>query len=126
MRVLTVEDDPDSREMLEIVLRSQGAEVVGVSSVREALQVLNNNRWKPEVLVSDLGMPEEDGYDLIREVRSRVAEEGGALPAIAITGYTGNDESERALRAGYQTHLTKPVNWNDLVKNILGLTRNGR
>jgi signal transduction histidine kinase/integral membrane sensor domain MASE1/CheY-like chemotaxis protein len=126
LRVLTVEDDPDSLEMLEIVLRSQGAEVVGVSSVREALQVLNNNRWKPEVLVSDLGMPEEDGYDLIREVRSRVAEEGGALPAIAITGYTGKDETERALGAGYQTHLTKPVNWNDLVKNILGLTRNGR
>jgi signal transduction histidine kinase/integral membrane sensor domain MASE1/CheY-like chemotaxis protein len=125
LRVLTVEDDPDSREMLELVLRSQGAEVVSVSSVQEALQVLSDNGWKPELLVSDLGMPEEDGYDLMRKLRSRTAEQGGNLPAIAITGYAGQEESERALAAGYQMQLTKPVNWNDLIKTIVMLTRNG-
>jgi len=125
LRVLTVEDESDSREMLELVLRSQGAEVVSVSSVREALQVLNNNGWKPDVLVSDLGMPEEDGYDLIRKLRSRTPEQGGELPAIAITGYAGQEEAERSLAAGYQIQLTKPVNWNDLIKTLVMLTRNG-
>lgn len=125
LRVLTVEDDSDSREMLELVLRSQGAEVVSVSSVHEALQILNNNGWKPDVLLSDLGMPDEDGYHLIRKVRSRTAAEGGMLPAIAITGYAGQEEIERALAAGYQTQLTKPVNWNDLVKTLVMLRRSG-
>jgi signal transduction histidine kinase/integral membrane sensor domain MASE1/CheY-like chemotaxis protein len=125
LRVLTVEDESDSREMLELVLRAQGAEVVSVSSVREALQVLNSSGWKPDVLVSDLGMPEEDGYDLIRIVRAQSAEQGGDLPAIAVTGYAGQEEIERALAAGYHAELTKPVNWNDLVKILLTVTRNG-
>ena len=124
-RILAVEDDADSREMLETVLRSRGAEVVSVSSVSEALQVLDSNGWQPEVLVSDLGMPDEDGYDLIRKLRSRVAEEGGRLPAIAITGYAGKEESERTLKAGYQSQLTKPVDWNELIKTISLLSRDG-
>jgi len=123
LRILTVEDEADSREMLEMILRSRGAEVVSVSSVREALHVLNSNGWKPDVLVSDLGMPEEDGYDLIRKLRARAPEECGALPAIAITGYAGKEESKRALDAGYQTQLSKPVNWNDLIETIALLTR---
>jgi len=123
LRILTVEDDADSREMLEMVLRARGAEVVSVSSVREAVQVLNANGWKPQVLVSDLGMPEEDGYDLIRKLRSRAPEECGQLPAIAITGYAGEEESRRALGAGYQTQLAKPVNWNELIKTIVALAR---
>jgi signal transduction histidine kinase/integral membrane sensor domain MASE1/CheY-like chemotaxis protein len=126
VRVLTVEDDSDSREMLELVLRSRGAEVVSVSSVPEALQVLNSNGWKPEVLVSDLGMPDQDGYDLIRTLRSRSSEDGGQIPAIAITGYAGHDEGERAVAAGYQIQLSKPVNWNEVVKTIVTLARNGR
>lgn len=125
LRILTVEDDADSREMLEMVLRSQGAEVVSVSSVREALQVLNSNGWKPDLLVSDLGMPDEDGYDLIKQLRSGAIVGCAKLPAIAITGYAGKEEGERALGAGYQTQLTKPVNWNELIKTILSLTRNG-
>jgi signal transduction histidine kinase/integral membrane sensor domain MASE1/CheY-like chemotaxis protein len=126
LRILTVEDDADSREMLEMVLRSQGAEVVSVSSVREALQVLNSNGWKPNLLVSDLGMPDEDGYDLISKLRSGATAGGVELPAIAITGYAGKEEGERALGAGYQSQLTKPVNWNELISSILNLTRNGR
>jgi signal transduction histidine kinase/integral membrane sensor domain MASE1/CheY-like chemotaxis protein len=126
LRILTVEDDADSREMLEMVLRSQGAEVVSVSSVREAVQILNSNGWKPNLLVSDLGMAYEDGYDLIKKLRSGAIAEGAELPAIAVTGYAGKEEGERALAAGYQAQLTKPVNWNDLIKSILSLTRNGR
>jgi CheY-like chemotaxis protein len=125
LRVLAVEDEQDSREMLELVLRSQGAEVVSVGSVAEAMQVLNNNGWQPQLLVSDLGMPDEDGYDLIRKVRARTAKEGGRLPAIAITGYAGQDENARALSAGYQTQLSKPVNWSDLVNTIMSVMRNG-
>lgn len=126
LRLLTVEDDADSREMLEMVLRARGAEVVSVSSVREALKVLQSPGWKPDLLVSDLGMPEQDGYDLIRKLRSGAATARADLPAIAITGYAGKEEGERALGAGYQTQITKPVDWNELIKSILSLTRNGR
>lgn len=97
VRILAVEDDQDSREMIELVLRSQGADVVSVGSVREALKVLERKEWKPEVLVSDLGMPEEDGYDLVRRLRSQPAEENSHIPAIAITGYAGNEEAARSL-----------------------------
>ena len=125
VRILAVEDDTDSREMLEMVLRSQGAEVISVSSVQDAFQILNRPEWKPEVLVSDLGMPEEDGYDLIKKLRARPAHDGGAIPAIAITGYAGNEEGKRALQAGFQRHLTKPVNWSQLVETIATLAKNG-
>jgi CheY-like chemotaxis protein len=118
LRILTVEDDPDSREMLEMILRSKGADVAAVGSVYEALQILKEKEWRPEVLVSDLGMPDEDGYDLIKKIRSMTVEEGGQVPAIALTGYAGKDEGERALRAGYQLHLTKPVDWSHLVETI--------
>jgi CheY-like chemotaxis protein/anti-sigma regulatory factor (Ser/Thr protein kinase) len=122
IRILTVDDDADSRYMLEMGLRSHGADVAAVGSVREALDVLNRSDWRPSLLLSDLGMPEEDGYDLIRKVRSRTAEDGGQLPAIALTGYAGKEEGARALQAGYQVHLSKPVNWTDLMRSILAFT----
>ena len=120
VRILAVEDDPDSRDMLDMVLRSHGAEVVSVGSVREALKVLNGP-WRPEVLVSDLGMPEQDGYDLIRELRS--LDGSSEIPAIAITGYAGNEEGKLALEAGFQKHLTKPVNWEELVETIAAFAK---
>lgn len=123
LRVLAVDDDPDSRRMLEALLKSQGADVVSVGSVREALDVLKGNDWKPTILLSDLGMPDEDGYDLIRELRGRANNDLNGITAIAITGYAGNDERERALNAGYQAHLTKPLDWGDLMKAIRGLAR---
>ena len=121
LRILAVEDDPDSREMLEMVLKSQGAEVVSASSVKAALRVLENNGWQPQILVSDLGMPDLDGYDLVRKVRSDPGLQH--LPAIAITGYAGNEEGKRAVEAGFQKHLTKPVNWRELLDTIVELTR---
>jgi CheY-like chemotaxis protein len=120
VRILAVEDDSDSREMLDMVLRSQGAEVISVGSVREALKVLNE-RWGPQVLVSDIGMPEQDGYDLIRELRS--LDGSSEIPAIAITGYAGNEEGKLALEAGFQKHLTKPVDWKELIETIAMFAR---
>lgn len=119
MKILIVEDDSDSRQMLEMVLKSRGAEVSAVGSVREAMAVLNKKEWQPALLLSDLGMPEEDGYDLIRKIRSRSVEEGGELPAIALSGYAGREEGERALNAGYQVHLSKPVDLGELMKAIV-------
>ena len=120
MRILAVDDDADSREMLEMVLKSQGANVVSVSGVKDALTVLQSNGWKPQILISDLGMPELDGYDLIREIRSGSVVQN--LPAIAITGYAGNEEGKRALDAGFQKHLAKPVNWRELIDSIVELS----
>jgi signal transduction histidine kinase/integral membrane sensor domain MASE1/CheY-like chemotaxis protein len=119
LRILAVDDDSDSRDMIEMILNSYGADVVSVGTVREALDVMKRKEWKPELLLSDLGMPNEDGYDLIRNVRSTEEHGEDALPAIAITGYAENQESERALDAGFHAHLTKPVDWNELVKTII-------
>ena len=117
-RILSVEDDPDARAMLDTVLKDQGAEVISVSSVSEALEVLSNKESLPRVLISDLGMPVNDGYDLIREVRSRTSDLGGEIPAIAVSGYAANEDIQRALSAGYQVHLKKPVNSEELIESI--------
>jgi PAS domain S-box-containing protein len=122
LRVLIVDDDADSREVLVALLALSAAEVRSAGSVREALETLTD--WRPDVLVSDIGMPGRDGYDLIQEVRSRGAEEGGQIPAIALTGYAAVQDGERAKSAGYQTHMAKPVEPLLLVKVIASLGRN--
>jgi CheY-like chemotaxis protein len=125
LSILVVDDDADSRNMLKMALRSQGADVATAASVREALATLDRQDWRPALLLSDLGMPEEDGYDLIRLLRARTIEDGGQLPAIALTGYAGKEEGERTLKEGYQAHLSKPVDWAELIKTIASLTQNG-
>ncbi len=119
IRVLVVDDDFDSREVLAALLSLRGAEARSAGSVREALEALTE--WRPDVLVSDIGMPGEDGYDLIRKIRLRRSEEGGEIPAIALTGYAAAHEGDRALSAGYHTHLAKPVEPRHLVKIIASL-----
>ena len=126
LSILVVDDDADSRKMLEMALRSQGANVATAASVREALAALDRQDWRPALLLSDLGMPEEDGYDLIRILRARTVEDGGQLPAIALTGYAGKEEGEKTLKEGYQAHLSKPVDWAELIRTIASLTQNGR
>jgi len=116
--ILVVDDDTDSRNMLEMALRSQGADVTAAASVREALAALDRKDWRPALLLSDLGMPEQDGYDLIRLVRARTVEDGGQLPAIALTGYAGKEEGAKTLKEGYQAHLSKPVDWSNLIRTI--------
>ena len=119
-RILLVEDDLDTQELLKTVLRGNGADVAVVSSSAEALEAVQ--RVKPDVIVSDIGMAGENGYDLIRKIRSLEPELGGRIPAIALTAYAGTSDRRRALLAGFQTHLSKPVDAAELVAVIVSLT----
>ena len=116
LRVLVVDDDPETLDMLKFLLAQCGAEVTTATSVREALRVLEHSRIN--VLVSDLAMPDEDGYDLIRQVRKRAREGGANMPAIALSAYTGSEDRERALAAGFQLHLGKPIVPAELVSAL--------
>ena len=119
IRILVVDDDGDTREMLRTILQEFGADVTTASSARVAMDLLPT--WKPNVLVSDIGMPEEDGYVLIKKVRGLSSEEGGDLPAIALTGYVGVEERMRALEAGYQMFVPKPLDVGELAITIVSL-----
>ncbi|HEX8235017.1 MAG TPA: ATP-binding protein [Abditibacteriaceae bacterium] len=107
IRVLVVEDEPDTRDVLRTVLQQCGSQVVTADSAAEAMRVLG--KWKPHVLVSDIGMPSQDGYALIKQVRALDAEHGGRVPAIALTAYAKEEDRTRALSAGFQMHVAKPV-----------------
>src|SRR6266545_1513448 len=107
LRVLLVDDEPDARELLSLMLMSYEAEVRTCASAPEALQTLDE--WRPDVLVSDIGMPVEDGYELIRKIRAREPERGGLILAVALTAYARDEDARRAIEAGYQAHVPKPV-----------------
>jgi CheY-like chemotaxis protein/anti-sigma regulatory factor (Ser/Thr protein kinase) len=124
IRVLVVEDDAEGREVLAALLEVDGANVTSVRSVREALDALDTTR--PDVIVSDIGMPDEDGYTFIRRLRSRAAERGGAIPVIALTGYVTPEDKARLLAVGFQAHLRKPVDPDELVVAIASLTADGQ
>jgi PAS domain S-box-containing protein len=116
--VLLVEDDPDNREVLRTLLEQHHAEVAATGSADEALQMMPSLR--PTVLVSDIGLPEIDGYELIRRVR-QIDSEAGGVPAIALTAHASSDDRTRALRAGYQAHIAKPVSPGELVATVASL-----
>ena len=120
LRVLLVEDDDDGREYFSYVLEHRGAAVTAVGSSATALAALD--RECPDVLVSDIGMPGEDGYTLIRRVR---ALEGApaAVPAIALTAYARTEDQAKAIHAGFQSHLAKPVEPIELVAMVESLAR---
>ncbi len=119
LRIVSVDDDPSTREMLREALARAGASVVSAASAQEALATLQSMR--PDVLVSDIGLPDQDGYDLIRQVRALTAEAGGDTPAIALTGYARAQDQQAVLSAGYQAFLAKPVNLHDLMGIIVEL-----
>ena len=119
LRVLAVDDEPDTREMLKAVLEQYGADVMTAASAREAFEGLPG--FKPDVLVCDIGMPAEDGHNLISKVRALDPKHGGETPAIALTGYVRVDERARALEAGYQMFVPKPVEATELVSMIASL-----
>jgi len=121
LHVLVVEDHPDSRELMSTVLEQAGASVTAVTSVKEAFQVLKTR--PPDALVSDIGLPDEDGYALIRRLRRREAKYGGFLPAVALTGYVRDEDRARVLAAGYQAHVPKPVEAAVLTAAVAALTR---
>ncbi len=122
LRILLVEDNDDSREMLEFMFSQQNIEVTAVASVAEALEAFN--RVPPDILISDIGMPDEDGYALIRKVRQLAPEQGGLIPAIALTGYASVQDRDLALEAGYQEHFSKPIDINGLVELVKSLVNN--
>lgn len=107
LRVLVVDDEYDTREVLGAMLSRYGAETRAAESAPEAIRLLVE--WEPDVLVSDIGMPGEDGYQLIAKVRALPVERGGAIPAIALTAYASGQDRQRALSNGFQTHLAKPI-----------------
>jgi CheY-like chemotaxis protein len=120
VRVLLVEDNDDSREMLKVLFARSNLQITAVASSAEALAALDRTNF--DLLVSDIGMPDEDGYALLRKIRALPAERGGLIPAVALTGYASLQDRALALAAGYQAHLSKPVDIDellDLVKNIL-------
>lgn len=124
LHILVVEDDADGRELMSTVIERAGARATTVASVRAALQALESAQ--PDALVSDIGLPNEDGFALIRQIRAREAERGGFLPAVALTGYVHEDERKRVLAAGFQVHVPKPVDLADLMAAIASVTRDAR
>ena len=116
IRVLVVEDEPDTCEFLDRFLRGYGAEVVLARSAAEALSRLSDE--KVDIVISDIGLPEVDGYDLMSRIRQLPASAGGAVPAIALTAYARTEDRTRAFRAGYQAHLAKPIEPAELVATI--------
>jgi PAS domain S-box-containing protein len=119
LKVLVVDDEVDTRELLSVVLGRCGAEVTTAGSAVEALDLLEHSR--PDVLVSDIGMAGEDGYELIRKVRVLPAEKGGKVPAVALTAYARTEDRLRVLRSGYQMHIPKPVEVTELVAIVANL-----
>ncbi|HEX8144609.1 MAG TPA: PAS domain S-box protein [Pyrinomonadaceae bacterium] len=120
VRILIVDDEEDARIILTLIVERCGASVRAVRSAREALAALRE--FKPHILVSDIGMPDEDGYTLIKKVRALKPEEGGKIPAIALTAYAREEDRMRALLAGFQVHIPKPVNPAELIAVVGGLT----
>jgi CheY-like chemotaxis protein len=116
LRILVVDDDADGRTLTSLVLTQAGASVKAVGSVREALQLLEGER--PDVLVSDIGLSDDDGFALIRQIRQYETERGGFLPAVALTGFARAEDRARSMAAGFQAHVQKPVDPVDLVKAI--------
>jgi CheY-like chemotaxis protein len=117
--IMVVDDDGDSRSFMCQLLEDRGASVVSAESTSDALTSFTQAR--PDVLVSDIGMPDEDGYTLIRRVRELPEGEGGGIPAIALTAYVRPEDARAAIVAGYQRHLSKPVAVTDLVATIAEL-----
>jgi PAS domain S-box-containing protein len=119
LKVLVVDDEADTRELIREVLKECGSEVVMSCSAAEALEALEQHQ--PDILISDLGMPDEDGYSLISKIRSLPPERGGQIPAAALTAYARTEDRMRVLRSGFQFHLPKPVDSAELVTVVASL-----
>jgi CheY-like chemotaxis protein len=119
LRALVVDDDRDARELVTEVLRSRGMEVTTAASADEGLAALDLD--VPDIILSDIAMPDHDGYDLIRQVRQRSSERGGLVPAVALTAYARPEDTQRSLSSGFQLHLAKPVDVDYLVSVVASL-----
>jgi CheY-like chemotaxis protein len=124
VRVFVVDDEDDTRDLMTVVLKQHGAEVKSFGTAPEALAAIEDAR--PDVLVSDIGMPHEDGYSLIKKLRRHENQDLGTLPALALTAYASVEDRRRALDAGFQLHLAKPVYPDQLVEAVASLAgKNG-
>jgi CheY-like chemotaxis protein len=121
LKIVVVDDEPDARGLLRRLLEDCDAEVVAAASADEAIDLVKRHR--PDVLVSDIGMPGEDGYSLIRRLRQLAANEGGATPAVALTAYARADDRINVVLAGFQHHLSKPVEPAELIAIVASLAR---
>lgn len=121
LKVLVVDDEADMRDLVTFILQHNGAQVKAVASANEALEAINKSL--PDILISDVGMPEVDGYMLMRQIRCLKPEKGGKIPAIALTAYAGDINERQAFSAGFQKHLAKPIEPDLLVQTILSLTK---
>jgi CheY-like chemotaxis protein len=119
LRILVVDDDLDLRESLTMLLEIYGASVTAVGSAREALEALSHE--VPDVLLSDLAMPGQDGYELIRQIRALPPDRGAQIPAAAITARAGAEDRHRALAEGFDVHVPKPVSGQDLLAVVARL-----
>lgn len=124
LNILIVEDDTDSGEVLELFLTQSGAKAAYTESAQKAMKVIENKRGEaPDVIISDLAMPEEDGYSLINRIRSLPSQKGGQIPAIALSAFASNDNKKKAFEAGFQKYHTKPFEPDLLIKEILELVK---
>jgi signal transduction histidine kinase/ActR/RegA family two-component response regulator len=122
VRILVVEDDNDSREVLQLFLEQMGAKVESVSSAKEAFNVFHRTiRSLPEVMISDLAMPEEDGYSLIKRIRKLPPEYGGRIPALALSAFSTNESKQRALECGFDQYSSKPFEPELITRDVLDL-----
>ena len=121
LRVLVVDDEADAREIVSAILGQAGAEVATAASVPQAIDLID--QWMPDVLISDIGMPKEDGYDLIRKVRARSSDKRGQIPAIALTAYARTQDRLKVLSAGYQMHVPKPIEPIELATVVASLAK---
>jgi len=119
LRVMVVEDDPDTLSMLQLVLDKFGAVIMTATSTTEALDILD--RWTPDALISDLAMPDRDGYELIAQLRTREKKRGGRIPAVAFSAYARSEDHKRSLEAGFDVHIPKPINPAELADIVAGL-----
>jgi len=125
VRALVIDDENDARELLKAALKHYGADVIAVSSAAEAYTLItaNPSQERPDVMVTDIGMPDEDGYSLIRRVREWEWASGAYIPAVALTAYGRAEDRMRALKAGFQMHVAKPVDPDELVIVITSLVK---
>ncbi len=120
VNVLVVDDEQDARELIESILLQSGARVWTAGTADEGLAIIEAQR--PDIIVSDIGMPSKDGYEFIREVRGLGLLAGGRTPAIALTAFARSEDRTRAMIAGYQVHISKPIEPGELVATVASLT----
>jgi CheY-like chemotaxis protein len=116
LRILVVDDQADARDLISRVLQECGADVTTAATANEALAI--TEALRPDVLVSDIGMPDADGFELLRRVRALRPNRGGKVPAIALTAFARSEHRTRALRAGFLVHVSKPVDPSELVATV--------